>query len=138
MNPIDVVAGIIINNGQILCMQRCISKYDYVSLKYEFPGGKVEADENHHEALKRELVEEMEMCVVIEDEEPYLSVNHGYQDFTINLHAYRCTVSSTVLTLKEHKSFVWMKPKDLGQLDWAAADLPIVRKLMIEYIAYKK
>ncbi len=42
MKHIVVTAAILLNDGEILCMQRNQSNYPYVSYKYEFPGGKVE------------------------------------------------------------------------------------------------
>ena len=65
MKHIEVVAGIIEYNDKILCMQRDKGKFDYVSFKWEFPGGKIEEGETKEEALKRELREEMEMDVEI-------------------------------------------------------------------------
>ena len=59
MKKIEVVAGIIYNNnGEVLCTQRNISPLSYISKKYEFPGGKIESKETHHEALQREIFEE--------------------------------------------------------------------------------
>ena len=52
---IEVVAAVIELDGKLLAFQRGAAKYDYVSFKYEFPGGKVESNENFPEALAREL-----------------------------------------------------------------------------------
>ncbi len=45
MKHIEVVAGVIEFGGKILCMQREKGKHDYVSYKWEFPGGKIEIGE---------------------------------------------------------------------------------------------
>lgn len=50
MKHYTVTAAVLINNKQILCMQRSKSKFDYISYKYEFPGGKVEVDEVEEKA----------------------------------------------------------------------------------------
>ena len=63
MKHYEVVAAVIEHDGKILCMQRNKGKFDYVSYKFEFPGGKVEAGEERHTALERELREEMDMDI---------------------------------------------------------------------------
>ena len=55
MKKIDVVAAVIVNNEKVLCVQRDTTKYDYLSYKYEFPGGKVEKGETLEAALTREI-----------------------------------------------------------------------------------
>ena len=59
MKHIQVVAAIVIHNDKILCVQRGQNKYEYISLKYEFPGGKLKPNENDEEAIKREVKEEL-------------------------------------------------------------------------------
>ena len=56
-----VSAAIIVENKKILCVQRNKGKYDYISYKYEFPGGKLEEGENEEDALKREISEELNL-----------------------------------------------------------------------------
>ena len=46
MKELEVVAGIVICDDEILCMQRNQAKYDYISFKFEFPGGKIEQGES--------------------------------------------------------------------------------------------
>ena len=123
-----VVAAIIRHEGKILCMQRGVSKYDYISYKYEFPGGKVEPGESVEEALIREVTEEIQLGIHIGDK--YHSLTHQYPDFSITLDVYCCSLpSNDTLTLTEHIYYQWLYPAELTQLDWAAADLPIVAKL---------
>ena len=59
MKRIEVVAGIIFFQNQILCVQRPKNKFHYISEKFEFPGGKIEEGETKKEALQRELFEEL-------------------------------------------------------------------------------
>jgi 8-oxo-dGTP diphosphatase len=124
-----VVAAVIVNNdNKILCVQRKQSKYDYISFKYEFPGGKVEPNETKEEAIIREIKEELELDIQITEE--FLTVNHTYPDFSLTMISYICTTSSSEPTLKEHLAFQWLANHELENLDWAAADIPIVHQLM--------
>lgn len=125
-----VTAAIIMNNEQILCMQRGKGKYDYLSFKFEFPGGKVESGESNVEGLMRELVEEMDLRVNITPADFFLTVQHTYPDFSITLHSYICRVPNREFVMKEHNSHRWLTAEKLITVDWAAADLPIVEKLM--------
>ena len=67
-------------------MQRDIGKYEYVSLKWEFPGGKIEAGETKEAALNRELQEEMNLEVDIV--EHFCDIRHVYPDFILNMYCY--------------------------------------------------
>lgn len=128
MKSIEVVAAIIIFKDKILCVQRGPSKYDYISLKYEFPGGKVESGETNEEALAREIKEELHMTVSVDSH--FLTVDHTYPDFKIIMHSFICSSDTDQLKLTEHVAFKWLQKNELGILDWAAADIPIVEKLM--------
>ena len=72
-------------DGQILCVQRGENKYDYISCKWEFPGGKIESDETEEQALIREI--QAELQVKIRLGEKLVIVNHEYPDFTLCRHA---------------------------------------------------
>ena len=128
MKKIEVVAAIIVHNDLILCAQRSENKLNYISNKFEFPGGKIEPGESKKEALKRELIEELNIKPNIKD--LYLSVVHKYPDFELIMHSFICIAETMNVTLNEHKSYKWLKREELNSLDWAAADLPIVKKLM--------
>jgi|SRR5690554_210885 len=128
MKKIEVVAAILKYGEEILCVQRAESKLDYISKKFEFPGGKIEAGESKKESLKRELEEELSISPEIND--LYLTVVHQYPDFELTMHTFLCDVDSKEVSLNEHISSKWLKKDDLLSLDWAAADVPIVNKLM--------
>jgi 8-oxo-dGTP diphosphatase len=122
-----VVAAIIIDQNKVLCVQRKANKYDYISYKYEFPGGKVEPGETDEEALIREIKEELNL--LIEIKRVFITVDHAYPDFKLTMHSFLCTPLSSELVLKEHQQFQWLHVSELDGLDWAAADIPIVNKL---------
>lgn len=128
MKKIEVVAAIIFFEDKILCLQRPENKYDYISRKFEFPGGKIEEGETKEEALKRELLEELNISVKIKSF--FLTVIFQYPDFELTMHSYICEVKTKELTLNEHIAIEWLTLKDLNKLDWAAADIPIVNKLV--------
>lgn len=132
MNENEAVAAIIIYQDKILCMQRGKGKYDYLSYKYEFPGGKVDIGETRIEALKRELREEMALEVEIKDENYYMSVEHAYPDFKMTMHSFICHVESQAFERKEHIDYKWLTKKELKTLDWVPVDMPIVKHLQEE------
>jgi len=127
LKTIKVVAAIIYFEDKILCTQRGPSKYDYIHHKYEFPGGKVEPGETNEEAIIREIKEELGMD--IKNPTFFTQVNHDYPDFRIIMDAYKCNVSSKSLKLKEHIDFKWLNESELNELDWAAADIPILKSI---------
>tara|TARA_B110000211_G_C13892456_1_gene470184 strand:- start:207 stop:602 length:396 start_codon:yes stop_codon:yes gene_type:complete len=128
MKKVEVVAAIVIYKDLILCAQRDVNKFEYISNKFEFPGGKIEEGETKKEALKRELIEELNIEPNIDD--LYLTVTHQYPDFELTMHSFICTTTSQTISLNEHISHQWLSKEQLNNLDWAGADIPIVEKLM--------
>jgi 8-oxo-dGTP diphosphatase len=128
MKHIEVVAAIIIHDGKILCVQRGPAKYDYISHKWEFPGGKVEEGETKLAALVREIREELHMDISVDAF--FTTVYHTYPDFQLTMHSYLCSCPTNELTLTEHSDFKWLSKDALKDLDWAAADEEIITKLI--------
>ena len=126
---LEVVAAILEHQGKILCMERGQGKFDYVSYKYEFPGGKIEPGEAKHTAIERELREEMDVHVSVREEDLYMTVQHEYPDFSITMYAFLCHLTKPDFVRKEHVAAKWMLPKEMPSLDWAPADVPIMEKL---------
>jgi 8-oxo-dGTP diphosphatase len=89
----------------------------------------VEHGETKKEALERELLEEL--CISTNIKSLFLTVVHEYPDFELTMHSFICEVETKELTLNEHKAKEWLTLKELKKLDWAAADIPIVNKLLI-------
>jgi 8-oxo-dGTP diphosphatase len=127
MKQINTVAALILNDkNEILCTQRAESKYDYISYKWEFPGGKVEAGETEEETLKRELEEELQIEVDILDK--FYQVEHTYEHFNLSMPVYLCKLKTNDLKLMVHTSIKWLKPEQMLTLDWAGADVPVAQK----------
>ncbi|QOW10824.1 (deoxy)nucleoside triphosphate pyrophosphohydrolase [Kaistella flava (ex Peng et al. 2021)] len=129
MKKVEVVAAIIYFENKILCVQRAKNKLPYISEKFEFPGGKIEKGETKKDALKRELLEELNVEANIKS--LFLTVVHQYPDFELTMHSFICEVASKDITLHEHISQEWLSLTELRKLDWAAADIPIVDKLVM-------
>jgi 8-oxo-dGTP diphosphatase len=125
---IDVVCALIIRNGCVLCAQR--SEHMALPLKWEFPGGKVEPNELPEAALKREILEEL--GVEIEIGSALQVSEHSYDGVrTIRLIPFLAFITDgREPRAHEHSEIRWVPNSDLMQLDWAAADVPIV----LEYI----
>lgn len=127
MKTIEVVAAILVKDDRILCVQRGDNKRSYIAYKYEFPGGKIEINETKESALLREIREELNVDIDILEE--FLTVDHTYPDFRLIMHSFLCSCKDLNIELSEHIDFKWLGRDDLMMLDWAAADIPIVKKL---------
>ena len=128
MKHVTVVAAVIERNGKILCVQRGKSALPYISEKWEFPGGKIEANETEQETIAREIREELHMDFVVGAK--LMVVEHRYPDFHLTMHTYRGT-SNEEPQLTEHLAYRWLEPAALPSLVWAEADVPVVREIII-------
>lgn len=119
---IEVVAAVIYDGDKVFCTQR--PNRGELALKWEFPGGKVEAGETREEALKREIREELNSEVIVE--EYLLTVEHEYNTFHLTMHCFKCKLLTGNLDLNEHVSSRWIGINALMSLDFADADISIV------------
>lgn len=123
MKPhIHVACAIIEQDGKILAAQR--SETMNMPLKWEFPGGKLEADETPEACLAREVREELAMGISLGRALP--TTTHSYETFTVTLYPFVCTPGDGIMTLHEHRAVAWLRPEQMLTLDWAEADLPII------------
>lgn len=128
MKSIEVVAAIIHDSdGRIFATQR---GYGDMKDGWEFPGGKVEAGELPEDALKREILEELETKIQIE--RLVTTVEYDYPKFHLKMHCYLCNIESGNLTLKEHEAAKWLKLSDIYTVDWLPADKAVVDLLIKE------
>lgn len=124
MRKIDVACAIIEKDGLVLAAQR--SETMTLPLKWEFPGGKIEPGEDAAACLEREIAEELGAGIVIDAALP--PSDWRYPDFAITLHPFVCRLDGRKeLRLVEHKEIRWVLPAELAQLEWAAADAPVLR-----------
>lgn len=130
-NLIKVVGAVIENeNNEILCALR--SPVMSLPNMWEFPGGKVEKDENLKEAIEREIQEELD-CI-IEFLDTFNDNTHEYDNFIVNLITVKCKLVSGTPTANEHSKLIWLKRENLDSLKWAPADIPAVMQLISEKV----
>ena len=123
---IKVTCAIILFNSKILVTQR--AEKMSLPLKWEFPGGKIEEGENVIECIKREIKEEIN--IEIEVVKQLSNSIYNYGTFTINLIPFLSKYVSGEILLSEHNDYKLLDKSELINLDWAAADLPIVAELL--------
>ena len=130
---IQVVCGIIFNNGKVFIARR--KKGKSLAGYWEFPGGKIEKDETQQESLERELIEELEMQILIVGFVG--SSQYDYGTFKIELIGYRCTLIRYEGKLTDHDRFDWVSPERLLSINLAPADVPLAHMILNE-IEYSK
>jgi 8-oxo-dGTP diphosphatase len=123
MNHIKVAAAVIIDNNKLFAAQR--KNKGELALFWEFPGGKLEKGESGESAIVREIEEELSLKVEVLKH--LISIEHQYKTFSITLIAYLCKIVEGELTLKDHVDSKWLTKEQLHSVNWAAADLPIVK-----------
>jgi len=127
MKPIPVACLVLIDHlGHLLATQRPNGKT--LANLWEFPGGKVEANESPETALRRELIEELNLEV--QSLTPLEPVTHPYDFATIQLLPFlaRCNTRPT-FHLKEHIDSRWIHLNHAHSLNWAPADLPVLHAI---------
>ena len=118
MKSEDVVAAIIKKGNLYLVTQR--NKDKYMGLKWEFPGGKVEANETLQEALIREIHEELNININVYEK----IAEEKYKDSEINivLHYFLCSIKDGDISLNEHEAMEWVDKTDFDKYDFVVGD----------------
>jgi len=114
----NVVAAIIKKGNLYLVTQRNRNKY--MGLKWEFPGGKVEANETLQEALTREIHEELNISINVYEK----IAEERYKDSEINiiLHYFLCSIKDGDISLNEHEAMEWADKTDFDKYDFVVGD----------------
>ena len=122
MKKENVVVAIIKKNNYYLIAKR--NKNKHFGLKWEFPGGKVEINETYSEALSREIKEELDISIKINEK----IAEEKYRDEKIDiiLHYYLCSYLGGNIKLNEHEDFAWVEKKDLDKYDFVEGDRNII------------
>ncbi len=124
MKRIEVVAAIIVKDGQVFATRRGYGEWQGW---WEFPGGKMEAGETPQEALRREIREELDADIEIG---PFLdTVEWDYPAFHLTMHCFICTLVSESLHLNEHEAASWLTGETLNSVKWLPADEGLIPKI---------
>ena len=133
MKTVRVVAAVIKaenEKGQpiIFATQR-----GYGDLKggWEFPGGKIEEGETPQEALKREIMEELDTEISVGD--LIDTIEYDYPTFHLSMDCFWCEIVKGDLVLKEHEAAKWLRMDELDSVEWLPADVTLISgiKLML-------
>lgn len=115
---IEVVAGVIYKENKFLIAQRNLKKAQ--GGLWEFPGGKVEKGESYENALAREIKEEFNANIEVNE---YIGENiHHYPEKDIKLLVYKARLLSEKIELLEHEDYKWITKDDKDNFEFAGAD----------------
>ena len=122
----DVVGAVICNSeGHILACQR--SHAGVMGGDWEFPGGKVNPDETLHDALIREIREELNH--ELEVGELLGTIRHEYGSMIVNLSFFSCKTQKNEFTSNAHEECRWVSEDEAISLDWLPADVDFINEL---------
>lgn len=121
---VKVVAAVIRDKNKIYATQR---GYGEFKGGWEFPGGKIEAGETSSEALVREIQEELETSIQVNDLIDI--IEYDYPNFHLSMECYWCEIVSGNLVLVEAEDAKWLTKEELYSVDWLPADLGLIEKI---------
>ena len=122
---IVVVAAVIEEDDRFLVTRRQAGVH--LAGLWEFPGGKIDENESHGDALRREMIEELGTDVDVRD--LVFSTTHAYDDRTIALYFYRCRLLGTPAPLIGQE-MRWVPRRELASLGFPPADEELIARLI--------
>jgi 8-oxo-dGTP diphosphatase len=123
---VRVVAAVIAVEGKYLITQRRSTAV--LPNLWEFPGGKVEADETDADALAREVQERLGVAIEVGQMISY--VRHPYEHYTVDLHLYECRLLTPDLVARAVQAFRWIRSEEFDDFAFAPADEASMSKLL--------
>ena len=121
MKTLNVVAAIIKKENKILATKRGYG--EFINM-WEFPGGKIEANESQKEALIREIKEELD-CI-IKPTKFALNLEYQYPSFYLKMACFEAVITEGTPRLLEHNDARWLTREELDSVNWIPADLQII------------
>ena len=101
---------------------------------WEFPGGKIEEGEAPKEALKREIMEELDTEIKVG--KLIDTIEYDYPTFHLSMDCFWCEIVKGELVLKEHEAARWLTREQLGEVEWLPADVTLIEKVGDEMIQH--
>lgn len=123
---ISVAIGIIHKDGKVFIQKRRAE--GLMAGLWEFPGGQVKADESVGVALKREIREEL--GVSVKNVRPFMNLKHAYTSYQVDLHCFLADYSAGRVILKAASEGKWVKPEELKDFAFPAANGRIIEHLL--------
>lgn len=129
MKTIKVVAAVIkaVNESGEQIVFATQRGYGEFKGGWEFPGGKIETGETAQEALKREIMEELD--TEIEVGELIDTIEYDYPEFHLSMECFWCEIIKGKLVLKEHEAARWLTRNQLVDVKWLPADVKLIEKI---------
>lgn len=129
MKSINVVAAIIHRHSEENIKQIFTTQRGYGEFKdgWEFPGGKIEENETPVDAIEREIKEELDTEIKVEQE--IGTIEYDYPTFHISMKCFWCSIKNGELKLLEHEDAKWITLADIDSVDWLPADRVILPKI---------
>ena len=127
LKTIRVAAAVIRSEDKIFAAAR---GYGEFKGGWEFPGGKIESGETPQEALKREIMEELETEISVGD--LIDTIEYDYPEFHLSMDCFWCEILSGNLVLKEAEDARWLAADELDSVEWLPADVTLIEKIKMD------
>ncbi len=127
MKTVKVVAAVIKDENRIFATARGYGEFKGL---WEFPGGKIESGETPQKALKREIKEELDVEIKVND--LIDTIEYDYPNFHLSMDCFWCEIVSGELILKEAEEARWLTEESIDEVVWLPADLKLVGKIKEE------
>ncbi|HHX53080.1 MAG TPA: (deoxy)nucleoside triphosphate pyrophosphohydrolase [Erysipelothrix sp.] len=123
---IKVVGALIVKDNQVLIAQRKNGEFDSL---WEFPGGKIEDLETPQDALAREIYEEFEAKIKVENF--IVNVFYTYPNFILDMDCFLCSIiDNSNIKLHDHHKVKWISlDTPVNEIDWVPADIEVYEGL---------